>query len=380
MDNIEVMMKIENDMRYKPDTFTGTQAEWASVPTAQRAHYKIVNITDDLETEPVTLNISTDITRLYEEEVTITDGTEEIVRDLSSTGELTVQLHNIGTYTITCDIYERSINVSQLGITMAYEIGPEIVSWSEGTDAQIAKLIEAAYKDDVDLYDDAGWRIGDERVMSLSAMDATGVSESHRAQDVSMVIIDFNHDTLTTPINGKTKALITINQKSCLMAEGIDDTNGSSNSENGYMNSTNDTTTGWTNCARRTWCNSIYYNALSSGFKSLVKQVNKLTSAGNQSATINTTADYCFLPSEIEIFGSVTNSKAGEGSQYAWFASSASNKYKSPHWGTSFVSYIWWERSPRGSDATTFCAVYLDGSANYSLASNALSLAPAMCL
>ena len=46
-----------------------------------------------------------------------------------------------------------------------------------------------------------------------------------------------------------------------------------------------------------------------------IREVNQMTSAGSQSATINTTADKLFLLSEIEIFGSVSYSKSGEGTQ-----------------------------------------------------------------
>ena len=69
-----------------------------------------------------------------------------------------------------------------------------------------------------------------------------------------------------------------------------------------------------------------------------------------------------FLFSEIEIFGSTTYSKAGEGSQYSYFATAAnrikylSNGSGSAHW--------WWERSPYGSASNTFCGVYSGGSAS----------------
>jgi hypothetical protein len=224
------------------------------------------------------------------------------------------------------------------------------------------------------------WHLGDTRSVDISAMSATGVGESHRAQTVEMEILDFDHDTLTTPIGSITKSLITCDLKNCLRAANVSDTDASSNTEHGYMNSTNTNVGGWTSCARRTWCNNVFYNALPLYFKSLVKPVNKLTSAGNKSSTLNTDSDYCFLLSEIEIFGTITYSKAGEGSQYAWFANATANRYKLPKWGSSRVSDYWWERSPGGINSFSFCAVYGNGNAGSDAAPSAYGLAPACCI
>ena len=61
---------------------------------------------------------------------------------------------------------------------------------------------------------------------------------------------------------------------------------------------------------------ATYLSQLTSAWQSVVKQVNKLSSAGNQSTTIKTTADKLFLLSEVEIFGSTTYSVSGEGTQW----------------------------------------------------------------
>ena len=167
--------------------------------------------------------------------------------------------------------------------------------------------------------------------------------------------------------------------KNCLRDATVSDIGGSSNTENGYMNSSNTNIGGWTSCARRTWCNDIFYNALPTTIKSKVKPVNKLTSAGNQSSTINTDSDKCFLLSEIEIFGTVSQSKSGEGTQYSHYTT-ASNRYKLPKWNASSSSGLWWERSPYGSNAIHFCSVYNYGGAGSGDAWDALGLAPAFAL
>jgi hypothetical protein len=69
-----------------------------------------------------------------------------------------------------------------------------------------------------------------------------------------------------------------------------------------------------------------------------------------------------FLFSEIEIFGSTTYSKAGEGSQYSYFATAA-NRIKYLANGSGSASW-WWERSPYGSSSISFCSVNSGGGAH----------------
>lgn len=258
---------------------------------------------------------------------------------------------------------------------------PSLVPWATGTDDEIVAMVNGYYSGALSIDEiKSVWSVGDCRSINLSAMEATYVGESHRAQTVELQILDFEHDDLTTAIGEKAKALITVDLKDCLRDATVSDTGGSSNTENGYMNSTNTNIGGWTSCARRSWCNEVFYGSLPLYIKSVVKAVNKLTSAGNQSSTINTDSDYCFLLSEIEIFDTISQSKAGEGSQYAWFANATANRYKLPKWSSSYVSDYWWERSPRGSYSISFCLVHGDVGASGSGASFAYGIAPAFCL
>ena len=202
---------------------------------------------------------------------------------------------------------------------------------------------------------------------------ATECLRTAKEQDVQFVIGDFNHDDLATAINGHTKAAITLLQKDCLMdaANASNPVNGSGNTENGYMNSTNTNVGGWKSCARRTWCNNVYLSALPSAWQSIVKTVNKKTSIGNGSSTIETVQDKIFLAAEIEIFGSRSLSVDGEGTQYTYYKNATANRYKMPKWNSSSVSHIYWERSPYSGDAARFCFVYTGGNARSSSASAA---------
>lgn len=285
--DIETIIKIENDMRYKPDTFTGTEEEWAAVPIAQRAHYKIVNITDDLEAGKTTLNISTELTRLYGATVTITDGEETIIKTLSNSGTVTVEVHDVGVYTITCDIYTDSVNVARMGITIAHTIAPEIVSWSTGTDAQIVALIAAADLGDIDLYEDAGWRVGDERTISLAAMEAMSpLDDTHVAQDITWVLM---HKGFYKRSSDNSTVNFVVGMKTGL-------------SENGRMNTTNTNSGSWKQCSRRAWCNSVFKNAIPSSIRDIFKQVKVTTASVYNGSTNEQTDDYFFLAAAAEMY------------------------------------------------------------------------------
>ena len=240
-------------------------------------------------------------------------------------------------------------------------------------------MMQAHYDNKINITD--YWAVGDKRSVNLSAMSATYVGESHRAQTVQFAIADFGKDELSTPTNGHTMAAITLTQVNCLMdaTSASNSNNGSSDTERGYMKSSDTNVGGWKDCARRKWCNEVYYNALPSVFRSMVKEVNKKTSAGNQSSTINTTKDKAFLLSESEIYGSTTYSKAGEGSQYEYYKTTA-NRYKLPKWSSERVSHIYWDRSPYGSDSSRFCCVRYSGSASDDSASTTSGVAPCLCI
>lgn len=257
----------------------------------------------------------------------------------------------------------------------------KIVTFANGTDAEIAKMIQAHYANKINISD--YWAVGDTRSIALSAMSATGVGESHRAQTVQYVIGGFDHDDLATAINGHAKAAVTLLQKDCLMdaTSAGNSNNGSADTEKGYMNSTNTNSGGWKSCARRTWCNNVYFAALPTTWQNMVKTVNKKSGTGGGSSSgTEVTADKIFLAAEIEVFGSTNYSVAGEGSQYQYYKNATANRYKMPKWNSSYVSNYWWERSPRSGYASFFCIVHSSGGANYDNANYASGVAPCLCI
>lgn len=144
--------------------------------------------------------------------------------------------------------------------------------------------------------------------------------------------------------------------------------------ETKQMNSSNTNSGGWTNCAMRSTHLPAILNLMPAEVKAAIREVQKKTSAGNQSSSIQTTNDKLFLLSEIEIFGSTTYSFAGEGTQYAYYQA-GNSKVKN----RSGSANIWWERSPTSSFSIAFCRVGSNGIANANTASTSYGVAFGFC-
>ena len=342
------------------------------------------------ELHGATLAVSTEESTLFGQTVTLTlNGASVASSVFADNGTCSFVVQNPGTYAITCGEAHKNVTVTGDNVLNKTVISVElfivkIVAFATGTDEEIANMIEAHYNNKINIAD--YWAVGDMRTVHLSAMEATGVGESHRAQTVQFVIGDFNHDYLTTPINGHTKAAVTLLQKDCLMdaSNASNPVNGNSNTENGYTNSTNTNAGGWKNCARRAWCNNVFFAALPSAWQSMVKTVNKKSGTGNSSSSgTEVTEDKIFLASEIEIFGSRTYSVDGEGTQYQYYKNATANKYKMPKWTSDYASNVYWERSPCSRRGTDFCNVTIsnvDAGADYGSAGAARGIAPHLCI
>lgn len=249
------------------------------------------------------------------------------------------------------------LTVRQLRAWQAANAGPKIVSWADGTDEEVAAMVAAADAGKLNLSD--YWKAGDTRTVRLSYMPATGVSESHAAQDVVMVLSDPGHFTLAS---GK-KCNFVVNMKDCL-------------NENGYMNSSSTNSGGWNGCARRKWCNNVFRNAIPSGLRPAFKQFQTKAATGIGSSSATST-DWFALPSEMEVFGrtSFANATAESGNTQLNYYKTSSNRVKLVKGSTAW----WWERSPESTSAY-FCAVYYTGIANSSNARNTYGLSPFGCI
>ena len=235
------------------------------------------------------------------------------------------------------------------------------VTWADGTDEEIVAMVNAADNGKINLAD--YWHVGDERQVTLSAMSATGVGESHVEQTVTFVLMNAGGKTLANATaSGRTECNFIVGMKNGL-------------AEKGYMNSSNTNSGGWEACARRTWCNDVFRNAIPSALRDIFKQHLNVTASGS-STTTATSTDYFTLPAEKEVFGSITyaNSTAEASlSQFEYYKTSANRIKKT---GDSGSAGRWWNRSPGSGYSGSVCRVGSDGSAGISDATKPNLLAP----
>ena len=192
------------------------------------------------------------------------------------------------------------------------------------------------------------WAVGDQKAMTIG-------EEEHM-----ITIIGKNHDDYA---DGSGKAPLTFQMQDCLATK--------------YMMQSTRTNSGG-------WGASIPYNgdaydyfmeSIPDEVKDGIRIVDKPTSAGSQSSTIEVCGDdNIFLLSEVEVFGTTGNSFAGEGTQYAYYAA-GNTKVKS----VSGTATAWWLRSPDKESSTRYCRVSNAGSAGDYYANTEYGISYAFC-
>lgn len=176
------------------------------------------------------------------------------------------------------------------------------------------------------------WAVGDEKDITLTTGEV-----------LTLVIMGFDHDDLAA--GGK--AGITFGLKNLMK-------------DVRQMNATSTNVGGYTGTAMYTWLNETLFSQLPADLQAVIKSVNKKTSAGNKSTTIQTDSMRLFLFSEQEVFGTKYYSAAGEGAQYSYFTKDSASSQKMLANGTG-SSNAWLLRSPVVSGTNAFCCVNNNG-------------------
>lgn len=140
------------------------------------------------------------------------------------------------------------------------------------------------------------------------------------------------------------------------------------------MNSSKTNSGGWTSCAMRSTHLPAILALMPTEVQNGIREVNKLTTEGDQIATINTTADKLFTFSETEVYGKTTYSYSGEGKQYDYYKAGNSKIKK-----VGTAADRWWLRSPIAFGNNSFCAVNEGGAANSSYANNPYGVCFGFC-
>ena len=188
------------------------------------------------------------------------------------------------------------------------------------------------------------WAVGDSKTMTIGGT----------AYQVD--IIGKNHDTYA---DGSGTAPLTFQLHDCY-------------NEAKQMYSTNLIGLGWKNTDMRLTYLPAILALMPAEVKNGLHAVNKKTSEGGNSTTIETVSDTLFLLSEVEIFGTTHSSVTGEGLQYDYYKAGNSKIKK-----REGVDEFWWERS--SASGGMFCRVRDNGQAGTSNASSSLGVSFAFC-
>lgn len=190
------------------------------------------------------------------------------------------------------------------------------------------------------------WKVADQKPMTINGADYL------------IDIIGKNHDDYS---DGSGKAPLTFQLHDCYGTKYA-------------MNRTSTNVGGWGSSDMRITHLPAILSRMPAEVQNGIREVNKLTSVGNQSSNIVTKQDKLFLLSEIEIFGRIFDSKSGEGTQYDYYK--AGNSKVKNYYGSAEG---WWERSPYGKNSTYFCGVNNYGGDYSTRASRASGVSFAFC-
>ena len=143
---------------------------------------------------------------------------------------------------------------------------------------------------------------------------------------LTLRIIGFDHDDLTAAGGGK--APITFDTADCMNTAQP-------------MNASNTNVGGYSGSALYAALTNTIYGTLPQDLRTVMKEVNKFTTAGSNSATVVTTAEKLFLLSEVETTGQVVKGFSGEGVQYAFYTSGGTRVKR-----VNDAASGWWLRTP----------------------------------
>ena len=236
--------------------------------------------------------------------------------------------------------------------------GIQMASFSHGTDAQIAAILDAAAAGTIDLQRDAGWKVGDQRVVSLTAFTA-GSGTLEPAQNVPIVITSFDEYMNCGNV---------IQFDFACALSGLIRLNNSTSTSGGYGATEMKTVT-----------LPALVEALPDWLRTRLKTFSVLTGSGgaaiDQQTLETVTGNKLALRSATEIFGDGFG-VSGEGTALAYYTAQTANRIKPQGIDGTFNN--WWLRSP--VSASAFRYVSSNGSADTHNPDRYFGIAPFGCL
>lgn len=133
---------------------------------------------------------------------------------------------------------------------------------------------------------------------------------------------------------------------------------------------------GWEKSEMRAYLNGDFFCLLPDDLTAEIVSVVKYTATGGN-GKVESVTDKIFLPSEVEVFGTLKHSKEGEGEQYALFKD-WKNRIKS--YANRCCSRWWWLRSPYSEGSYSFCLVTNSGNRYFSNANGIYGVSPCFAI
>ncbi len=238
---------------------------------------------------------------------------------------------------------------------------PPIVSWQNGTYDQIKAMLDAHDAGTINIYD--YWNIGDKRTVSLSAISSRSTGAfvtAMAAQNVVMILTNKGYEN-------QSGIHYVVSQENLL-------------NQYSRMNDTLTNSVSWDGSDMRADLNSLYYDALEPGFKSLLKPFNVRTATNRTATTLKNSQDYCSLFASKEMSGNAAHSNETEYNALSAikYYETTSNRIK--YKGSSACTY--WTRSPGKSSTDYYVTVKTGGASGYTSVNNSTSssIAPFCCI
>lgn len=247
------------------------------------------------------------------------------------------------------------------------EPGPEpeieIVSWADGTTAQVKAMLDAEKAGKIDTSD--YWNVGDKRTFHLSAISAFTVNgvEIIAAQAEQDVEIALAHKGLYLDANNATV---------CWVVSFVDCLN-----QQGKMNGTGTNSGSWEEAAIREYLNDYVFPAMSATDQALFTQFKTITANPYNGTTLETSVDNLALFAEKEIFGSETYSNVTEANALTQidYYKTYENHIKHANGNLCY----WWQRSPTKDYDSAFCLSNV-GNASFNPAGQNQGISPFGCI
>ena len=133
---------------------------------------------------------------------------------------------------------------------------------------------------------------------------------------------------------------------------------------------------GWNASDLRDYLNNTLFGMLPADLQAVISEKPVKATSGNKVNTITISNDKVWIPTEKEVFGSITYSGSAESAVNINYPIFTDNSSRVRTQGSNGAAVAVWLASPYISNATAFCYVTTSGAPSYASASNSYGVLP----